>query len=107
VAIIDLTPCTLPLYCITLFQIFYSGSKFYDEDFSQSDSVTRILSELQITGGVIRGVVENLTPGTTYTVTVAGVNGATRNGGEGMMSSSAAGTTRSSELPSNLPVLTK
>ena len=35
---------------------------------------------------MVRGLVENLTPGTTYVVSVAGVNGATKNNGLGMSS---------------------
>ena len=51
-------------------------------------------SELQITGGVVRGVVMGLTPGTVYEVTVAAVNGA----GLGMASQTVIGTTLSGEL---------
>jgi hypothetical protein len=51
------------------------------------DTVILSLSELQITGSVVRGVVRDLIPGTTYTVMVAGVNGATTDDGLGMMSS--------------------
>ena len=54
--------------------------------------MTRNVSELQTAGGVVRGVLESLAPGTTYVVTVAGVNGASRDSGLGMMSSVEADT---------------
>ena len=62
------------------------GSKSYDMAFSESEVLVLNLSELQMGGGVARGVVESLTPGTTYIVSVAGVNGAARNDGLGVSS---------------------
>ena len=44
------------------------------------------------------GVVMSLTPGTTYVVTVAGVNGAMRDGGVGMASDPAHAETLSGKL---------
>ena len=63
------------------------GSKSYDTAFSDDEILVFNLFELYLGGGgVVRGVVENLTPATTYVVSVAGVNGATRNNGLGMSS---------------------
>ena len=45
--------------------------------------------------GVVMGVVDGLTPGTMYEVTVAGVNGAMRGGGVGVESDSATANTES------------
>ena len=46
-------------------------------------------------GGVVMGVVDGVTPGTTYEVTVAGVNGAMSGGGVGVESDSATTNTDS------------
>ena len=63
------------------------GSKSYDTAFSDDEVLVFNLFELYLGGGgVVRGVVENITPATTYVVSVAGVNGAARNNGLGMSS---------------------
>ena len=46
-------------------------------------------------GGVVMGVVDGLTPGTMYELTVAGVNGAMSGGGVGVESDSATANTDS------------
>ena len=50
---------------------------------------------LQVDGGVVRGVVEGLIPGTRYVVTVQAINGAVRNNGVGMLSEPVTVTTDS------------
>lgn len=59
------------------------------DDFS--DNITLIFSALD--GGVVRGVVGGLVPGTRYVVTVQAVNGALRNNGVGVASDPAIGVT--------------
>ena len=44
------------------------------------------LSALQVDGGVVRGVVEGLVPGSRYVVIVQAINGAVRNNGVGVAS---------------------
>ena len=47
---------------------------------------------------MVRGVLGDLIPGSTYEVSVAGVNGAVRRGGLGIMSTSAQTNTLNGEL---------
>ena len=58
--------------------------------FSESGVRTFNIPDLEVTGGVVRGVLDRLTPGTTYMVTVEAVNGAVRGNGVGMPSDPAA-----------------
>ena len=60
--------------------------KAYNASFSQTDSLMRQLSELQMNtnGNTIGVMIEGLVPGTTYTVVIQAVNGAMRNNGLGM-----------------------
>ena len=76
----------------------FIGSKSYDTTFSESDVRLFNISDLQVEGGVVRGVLDGLTPGTTYMVTVEAVNGAVRGNGVGMPSDPAAvGNTESGQ----------
>ena len=71
--------------------------KDYNASFSQTGSLMRQLSELQVNTneGTIGVVIEGLVPGTTYTVEIQAVNGAMRNNGLGMASESDTGVTES------------
>ena len=71
--------------------------KDYNASFSQTGSLMRQLSELQMNTneGTIEVMIEGLVPGTTYTVVVQAVNGAMRNNGAGMASEADTGVTES------------
>ena len=80
-------------------QVNYTGSKDYNVSFSDTNSVSFSLSETGGAGiGMWQIVLVDLTPGTTYRITVAAVNGAVSNNGVGMISSPATGITQSREF---------
>ena len=67
-------------------QVMFNGSNDYNASFSQAGNFIRQLSALQMNTneGTIGVVIEGLVPGTTYTVVIQVVNGATRNNGLGI-----------------------
>ena len=78
-------------------QMTYSGVKDYNASFSQTGSLMRQLSALQMNTneGTIGVVIEEFVPGTTYSVVIQAVNGAMRNNGLGMASDLVTATTDS------------
>ena len=67
--------------------------------FNASFSHRGQISLLPVTeGGVVRGVVRELFPGTRYNLTVSAVNGAMRQGGVGVSSALVTSLTDSSKL---------
>lgn len=76
----------------------YSGSQSYDASFSQKGVLTYNVSQLQVDGSVVRGVIDKLVPATAYLVTVQAVNGAMKDGGVGMQSEPATVFTYSGRL---------
>ena len=78
-------------------QVTFSGMKDYNASFSQTGSLMRQLSELQMNTneGTIEVMIEGLVPGTTYTVVIQAVNGEMRNNGLGMVSELVTATTDS------------
>ena len=76
------------------------GSKTYNNSFFQREEIRYLISQLLIEGGVVRGVVGELFPGTRYDLRVAAINGDMRNKGIGRVSTTVIALTDSSELTS-------
>ena len=76
------------------------GSKTYNDSFFHGGEISYLISQLVIEGGVVRGVVGELFPGTRYDLRVAAVNGGMRNNGIGTVSTTVTALTDSSELTS-------
>ena len=71
------------------------GARSHDSSFSDSREITLALSELVLEEGVVRGVVSELQPGTSYELRVAAVNGAAIAGGIGVLSPTVTALTNS------------